>query len=63
MGRWIDQASINVPRTYIYAGMQAREALIQAGDRDSANAIARRISEVARVTKVPEIVDDLAAPR
>jgi hypothetical protein len=63
MGRWIDQASINVPRTYIYAGMQAREALIRAGDRDSANAIARRISEVARVTKVPEIVDELAAPR
>ena len=64
IGKWIDPASTNVPATYFYAGFMARQAMIQAGERDTADAIARRITAVARVTRLPqEYIDALTAPR
>jgi hypothetical protein len=63
MGRWIDEASNNVPGTYIAAGMRAREALIRVGDRDSADAIGKRIAEVARVLRFDDVAEALTTPR
>jgi hypothetical protein len=60
MGKWIDQASLDVPRTYIYAAVRAHEALVRSGDRDSANSLARRIASIATVTRLPEAVSAIS---
>jgi hypothetical protein len=64
IGKWIDPASSNVPNTYFYAGYRAREALMRAGERDTADAIARKIIGIAQVTRLPrEYIEAVAAPR
>ena len=52
LGQWVDQASVNVPATYVWAGLRAREALIRAGDPDTAELVTRKITAVAQATRL-----------
>ena len=52
LGKWVDQASVNVPATYVWAGLRAREALIKAGDPDTAELVTRKITAVAQATRL-----------
>ncbi|HEU4747226.1 MAG TPA: DUF2723 domain-containing protein [Gemmatimonadaceae bacterium] len=53
MGHWVDQASVNVPLTYVWAGLRAREALIKAGAHDTAATVLRKMIAVAQATRLP----------
>ena len=64
LGHWVDQASVNVPATYVWAGARAREALIKAGKRDTAATVLQKMMAVARATRLPpEYIDALSAAR
>jgi len=64
IGKWIDPASTNIPATYFFAGYRAREALIRSGERDTADAIARKIISIAQVARLPrEYIEAVAAQR
>jgi len=53
LGQWVDDASLNVPQTYIWAGQRAREALLKAGQRDTAELVLRKMLAVAQATRLP----------
>jgi hypothetical protein len=62
LGQWVDQASVNVPNTYVWAGLRAREALIKAGELDTAETVRRKILAVAQATQLPpEYIEALSA--
>jgi hypothetical protein len=64
LGQWLDQASVNVPTTYVWAGLRAREALIKAGELDTAETVRRKILAVAQATRLPpEYIEALSAAR
>ena len=64
LGHWVDQASVNVPTTYVWAGLRAREALIKAGERDTAETVLRKMMAVAKATRLPpEYIEALSAAR
>ncbi|HLA15061.1 MAG TPA: DUF2723 domain-containing protein [Gemmatimonadaceae bacterium] len=64
LGQWVDQASVNVPTTYVWAGQRAREALIKAGERDTAEIVLRKMLAVAQATRLPaEYIQALLATR
>jgi hypothetical protein len=64
LGRWVDQASANVPTTYVWAGVRARDALIEAGERDTAGIVTKKILAVAQATRLPaEYIEALSAVR
>jgi hypothetical protein len=64
IGKWIDPASTNIPATYFFAGYRAREALIRSGERDTADAIARKIISIAQVARLPrEYIEAVRAQR
>ena len=64
IGKWIDPASANLPAAYFFAGFRAREAMIRAGERDTADAIAKKIMGVVQVTRLPhEYIEAVTAPR
>ena len=54
LGHWVDQASVNVPATYVWAGIRAREALIKAGEIDTAEIVTRKITAVAQATRLTQ---------
>ncbi|HUQ19702.1 MAG TPA: DUF2723 domain-containing protein [Gemmatimonadaceae bacterium] len=62
--KWIDPASANLPGTYLYAGLQARDALVAAGERDTADKVTRKMIAVAKALRMPrESIETLAAPQ
>ena len=64
LGQWVDQASLNVPTTYVWSGMRAREALIIAGQLDTAETVLRKVIAVAQATRLPpEYIEALSAAR
>jgi hypothetical protein len=64
IGQWVDQASANVPTTYVWAGVRARDALIKAGERDTAGIVTKKIVSVAQATRLPaEYIEALSAVR
>src|SRR5687768_2455470 len=64
LGRWVDEASANVPTTYVWAGIRARDALIKAGESDTAKTVVRKIVAVAQATRLPpEYIESLSLPR
>jgi hypothetical protein len=64
LGQWVDQASVNVPTTYVWAGLRAREALIKAGELDTAETVRRKILAVAQATRLPpEYIEALSSAR
>jgi hypothetical protein len=64
LGQWVDQASMNVPTTYVWAGFRAREALIKAGEPDTAATVLRKMMAVAGATRLPpEYIEALSAAR
>lgn len=64
LGQWIDDASVNVPQTYVWAGQHARDALIKAGERDTAELVLRKMLAVAHATRLPaQYIQALLAER
>jgi len=64
LGQWVDHASVNVPTTYVWAGQRAREALVKAGERDTAETVLRKMLAVAHATRLPpEYIDALSEAR
>ncbi len=64
LGQWVDDASVNVPQTYVWAGQRAREALIKVGERDTAELVLRKMMAVAQATRLPaQYIQALLADR
>ncbi len=64
IGRWIDPASANVPTIYVWAGFRARDALIKAGEGDTAQTVVRKMMAVARAIRLPpEYIEAISAAR